>query len=199
MQPARLKLEKMKKGKVLVLGALIALGLSSCIKEGETFDPMAQYEIEKPIIKEYVNNHYPNATEDENSGIWYEILEEGEPGSYEYKVVNNQIEAPTVTVKYTGKLLDGTQFDENQDEDGAEMPLSRVIQAWQIAFLPQEIDGAEVNGLTVDGLQVGAKIRIITPSIWAYRNQAQAKIPANSPLEFEIEVLNIEAPKNSGF
>ena len=62
MQPARLKLEKMKKGKVLVLGALIALGLSSCIKEGETFDPMAQYEIEKPIIKEYVNNHYPNAT-----------------------------------------------------------------------------------------------------------------------------------------
>lgn len=188
----------MKKINVLVLGALIAMGLSSCIKGGDPYDPTAQYEIEKPLIEEYVMLNFPGATFHEATGIWYQILQPGTPGSYEYKFTNEQIEVPVVTVKYKGKLLNGVQFDENQTDAGLKISLGRVIQAWQIAFLPREIDGEDVAGLTYEGLQKGAKIRIVTPSLWGYRNQKHQDIPPNSPLEFEIEVLDITPPSGTG-
>lgn len=183
---------------VLVLGLVLTLGLSGCIKDGDTFDPVAQYEIEKPIIQDYVESKYPAATLDANSGIWFQIIDPGQPGSYEYKFVNNQIENPTIKVKYSGWLLNGTKFDENQTEAGWTRTLGGTISAWQIAFLPKTINGEEVNGLTSQGLQKGAKIRIVTPSRWGYGNQTNGSIPANSPLDFEIEVLDIVPPSGSG-
>jgi len=189
-----LNTNNMKKITVLALGFMVAVGLSGCIKDRETFDPQAQYQIEKPIIEEYATTELSNPQFHEETGIWYQILNPGESGSYEYKIVNNQIEAPTITVKYSGWLLNGTKFDENQTDAGFKRSLGGVITAWQIAFLPQEIDGEDIGGLTVEGLQVGSKIRIVTPSYLAYGNQSSGNIPANSPLDFEIEVLDIVAP-----
>lgn len=175
----------------MLLGLVIAMGVSSCMKEREVFDWRAQYELEKPIIEEYAKRVLTNPTFDENWGVWFEILEPGEAGSYVYKAT----EAPSVTVKYTGKLLNGTVFDTRQEDDGVKFSLGgSIIDAWPIAFFPKKIGDQEVNGLTANGLQKGTKIRFVTPSYLAYRERASDKIPANSPLDFEIEVLDITAP-----
>lgn len=194
------RMRKMRKFNLLIL-AIITATLASCMKDTEVFDHEAQFEIEKPIIQEYVEKNIPNAIKHELSGIWYEVLEEGEPESYEYRVANaaGQLEAPLVRVRYKGVLLDGTLFDEVTTEEGIQMSLSGVIAAWQYAFFPREIvdtDGAivEVGGLTIPGLKKGSKIRFVTPSLWAYREYGQGKVPANAPLDFTVEVLDIKAP-----
>ena len=70
--------------------------------------------------------------------------------------------------------------------------LTQYIPAWQIAFFPKKIGDLNLGGLTVKGLSKGTKIRIITPSYWAYQNMSNSKIPANSSLDFTIEVVDIK-------
>lgn len=194
----------------LLLIVFIAVGsFSSCMKESEPYDAQFQFGVEKDLIEAYLAEELPNAMfhEDESGfGIWYELTSPGTPGDYEYKIIENtgsqpgtSIEAPVIQVKYTGKLLDGRQFDASKGEDGATFSLAGVIPAWQVAFLPRMIGSEEVSGITSTGLHPGAKIRFITPSIYAYGPQQNGSIPANSPLEFTIEVLDVRAPStNSG-
>lgn len=206
----------MKKINILVL-ALVAVGLSSCIKDRETYDPNAQYELEKPAIEAYAKAHLMAPQFHEETGIWFEVITPGDLSSYQYKVIadpynpsQSTIEPPVINVNYIGKLVEGnTVFD--SDDDGFEISLANVVSAWQFAFLPKEIrydqDGdlleepvkfSGIGGLTTSGLGVGSVIRIVTPSLLAYRNQGQGKVPANAPLYFEIEVLEITPPSGSG-
>lgn len=188
----------MKKLGLLLIVFMIVGGFSSCMKDGDSFDPTLQYEIEKELIEEYVMQHLPNATFNEHWGVWYELVSIGNREEYEYKVVDNRLEYPTVNVKYTGKLLNGTVFDEQNDDDGIEFYLGgNIIQAWPLAFFPQKIDDNEVGGLTPSGLYPGAVIRFVTPSYLAYANHQQGNIPPNSPLDFTIEVLDVSAPTSS--
>lgn len=183
----------------LSLFAIILLTVtSSCIKEPEMYDPIAQYEIEKPIIREYVETHYPEATLHNESGIWYILHSEGDDNSYTYRFLNaaGVIEAPAIRANYKGKLLDGTVFDEHESNAGLEFHLDRMIEAWQRAFIPAVIGDTKTIGLTAKGLKKGSKITIITPSIWAYRNYKIDKIPVNSPLVFDIEVIAIASSLN---
>lgn len=175
----------MKRISLLVLGLVMTFGMSSCIKEEEPFDFEAQFEREKPIIAAYVAEHIPNAILDEEWGIWYEVIEEGS-GDYVY----TSTQAPLVTVRYKGQLLSGTVFDEQAGANGISFVLSQVLVAWQAAFLPSSL-----NGLTEEGLQAGSKIRFVTPSYYAYANSPRTAIPANSPLDFTIEVINVTAPQ----
>jgi len=174
----------------------------SCAKE-EMFDPIAQFDKEKPLIKSYANANYPNMEySSDTTGIWFELVNPGVADSYEYKLVDTinylgqntkALRMPTITVKYTGKLIsDNTIFDSNQTETGFSNKLSGLIAAWQIAFVPQSIGTSSFGGLTNKGLQKGSIIRIVTPSYYAYGNSNNGKIPANSPLFFEIEVLDIK-------
>jgi len=199
----------MKKGNVLVLGALIAVGLSSCIKDGERYDPNAQYEIEKPLIETYAMEYLDNPDYKDFQGkrIWFEIVEPGESGSYKYKVDENSgnplfIPAEAIA-SYEGRLVKtNTEFEAKENQKFI-IALNSIIPAWQIAFLPNELrynedgdlleESFEFGGLTEEGLQPGSIIRIVTPSYWAYQNQPQGSaIPANSPLYFEITVSEIK-------
>lgn len=191
----------MKKVNLLVLGLVLSMGLSSCLKDN-SFDFGAQLELEKPLIKAYAEEHFDNPQESQEYNIWYEVLEQGDPGSYEYKLVKDPndpnreyIEAPEVTVKYILRLLDNTVVE---TKDDAKFFLDGTIRAWQYAFLPKEIDGRriEIPGLTETGLKAGSKIRIVTPSIWAYGNGGNENIPPNSPLVYDIEVLEISSPSD---
>ncbi|UIR56235.1 FKBP-type peptidyl-prolyl cis-trans isomerase [Sphingobacterium sp. SRCM116780] len=184
------------------LFALVAVlfTLASCSKnDTDYFDANKQFELDAQAIKTYVNAKFPLSVLDTNSGIWFQTIAEGD-GLYQYTtkdtVVNGQsqkiVVAPKITVRYTGKLLDGTVFDENNSATGISGILSQFIPAWHIAFLPKKIGDKVANGLTVKGLTKGSKIHIVTPSYWAYGNFAQAKIPANSPLDFTIEVVDIK-------
>lgn len=194
----------MKKLHLSLLTLLSALFiLASCNKdEGLVYDPEAQFQAEKPIIENYVKSNYPAMQySSDTTGLWFEIIEPGIAGSYEYKLVdtiigNSQgkiVRPPLITVRYTGKLLtSNTPFDSNTTEAGFTSNLSQLIAAWQIAFQPKSIGAISIGGLTPKGLQKGSKIRFVTPSYYAYGSRAQGSIPANSPLYFEIEVLDIK-------
>ena len=194
------KSDNMKKLNVLILGLIVTMGFSSCMKE-DSYDESKQYAIEKPQLEQYANEHFENPEINETTGIWFEVLEEGDPNSYEYTIIQNAdnpnnpyVEAPKVRVKYKLSLLDGSVVEE--ETTGVEMSIGGTIYAWQYAFLPQEIDGREITGLTETGLKTGSKIRFVTPSRWAYRNSTQPGIAPNTPLVFEIEVLDIQSPED---
>lgn len=160
-------------------------------------------EDQAPALAAYAAENLPGATLIDSLGIWYTVLEAGEENSYTYSFGSNgYLIAPTVTVKYTGRLLNGTVFQETEEDKPATLNVSETINAWQRAFFPKtiKINGTEYNigGITNNGLQKGAKIRFVTSSPWAYDatqrkdQQGQVTIPANSPLDFTIEVVDIK-------
>ena len=132
-------------------------------------------------------------------GLWYDI--ETEPSeeddkAYEYKLNSAGVTFPRVKLKYTAKLLDGTVV-ESDEGDYDLSQTSRIINtAWKISFIPYSIklngDPMIIGGLTKNGLKKGSIIRVISPSPWAYGATKTDKIPANSPLVYEFEVLSIQ-------
>ena len=84
----------------------------------------------------------------------------------------------TISVRYTGKLLNGTVFDSNADgikpEFSFQLGAGRVIKGWDTGLL---------------GVNVGDVVLLSIPADQAYGANATGSIPANSPLNFQVEVL----------
>lgn len=96
------------------------------------------------------------------SGVLYQIISPGastKPSLCE-----------TISMTYTGLLLNGTQFDKGT----ISYSLSQLIMGWQIA---------------IPLIGKGGHIKILIPSSLAYGPSAVGSIPANSPLYFDV-VLN---------
>ncbi len=182
---------------MLVAVLAVSLSLTSCMKDVDVYDLQGRLELEKQMIEEYVEENMPNALFSEETGIWYELIAEGEPNSYEYKTigVGGNLEAPIISVKYRVELLNGVLIEENVK--GMQSSLANMIPAWQIMFLPKVVNGMNTTGLTEHGMQKGSHVRFVTPSPWAYRDAENGNIPPNSPLYFEIEVLDINPPSGN--
>lgn len=87
----------------------------------------------------------------------------------------------TVSVQYTGTLLNGTKFDSSYDRG---QPFSFVLGAGQV------IQGWDQG---VVGMKVGGKRKLTIPPSLAYGDRTVSPlIPANSTLVFEIELLGIK-------
>jgi FKBP-type peptidyl-prolyl cis-trans isomerase FkpA len=88
----------------------------------------------------------------------------------------------TVSVFYKGYLLgNNAVFDETKNEP-ISFPLNRLIKGWQIA-LPKT--------------KVGGKIKVVIPAGLAYSIRTRAaKIPPNSILVFEVEVVDAKEKLN---
>jgi len=131
-------------------------------------DSLEQLEIDKKFIVA-ANTE----VKDVHDGVYYTTLKEGNGRQVS---VND-----TVTAYYKGYLLkDGSVFDQTKDKP-AIFPLKRLIMGWQIG---------------VPLCKVGGKIKIIIPSNLAYSIRTRAaKIPPNSVLVFEIEVVDAKAPQ----
>ena len=85
----------------------------------------------------------------------------------------------TVKVHYKGTLTDGTTFDSSYDRgEPIEFQLSQLIPAW-IEAIPM--------------LKKGGKMEIVVPPQLGYGDRPAGKIPANSTLIFEIELLDFKA------
>jgi FKBP-type peptidyl-prolyl cis-trans isomerase FkpA len=153
----------MKKAFLFLL--MIVSGLGACKKE-ESFDPDKQLEIDENIIKDFAAKNSLTLQRDQY-GLYYAISEPGS-GNVTYTA------ATTVKAKYIGRLLNGQVFDKN--ETGAIFNLGRVIPGWQIG---------------IPKIQKGGKIRLLIPSGLAYRQVAQGPIPANSVLDFDVELLDV--------
>lgn len=90
----------------------------------------------------------------------------------------------TVTVNYTGWLLDGTKFDSSYDHN---QPYTFQLGAGQV------IPGWDQG---VVGMQVGGKRELIIPSDLAYGSQGSPPaIPPDAPLKFEVVMVKIQPAK----
>ncbi len=87
----------------------------------------------------------------------------------------------TAVVHYTGWLLDGTKFDSSKDRGQPfSFPLGRgrVIKGWD-------------EGVAT--MKVGGKRKLIIPPALGYGPAGRPpKIPGNSTLVFEVELLNVK-------
>lgn len=151
--------------KVLFLALVLIASLTSC-KKSEPYDPAKQLQIDEVIIKDFLKTNNLNALRD-TSGLYY-IISKGGSGNVKYTA------STQVRVKYTLRLLDGTVIP--QTTEPIKFTLGEVISGWQIG---------------IQKIQPGGKIRLIVPSVYAYRQQSQGGIPANAVLDFDIELLEI--------
>ena len=81
----------------------------------------------------------------------------------------------TVTVHYTGTLIDGTKFDSSRDRGEAfTTKLTDVIPCWTKAL---------------QHMKPGSRAKVVCPPDTAYGNRPVGQIPANSVLVFDVEML----------
>ncbi|QIM62002.1 peptidylprolyl isomerase [Pasteurellaceae bacterium Orientalotternb1] len=107
------------------------------------------------------------------SGLLYKIEKAGEGDSPKAE--------DTVKVHYKGTLTDGTVFDSSYDrKEPIEFQLNQLIPGW-IEAIPM--------------LKKGGKMEIVLPPQLGYGDRPAGKIPANSTLVFEIELLDFKATK----
>ena len=104
------------------------------------------------------------------SGLQYKVLKSG-TGEMPKKT-------DTVTVHYTGTLIDGTVFDSSvQRGQPATFPVEGVIPGWTEAL---------------QMMKVGDKWQLFLPAKLAYGEQSPSpKIGPNSTLIFEVELLGV--------
>ncbi|MDN5284483.1 MAG: hypothetical protein JWR38_757 [Mucilaginibacter sp.] len=161
--------------KYFLLLSLFAVTLTSCLKNNSdvqptdstvVVDPVKQAAADSVLISAYLTaNPTIKAKKDTASGLYYQILT---PGTGTNPTVNS-----TVTVSYTGSLLNGTQFGSGT---GFTTLLSGLIPAWQIG---------------VPLIKTGGSILLIAPSRLGYGNTSPAaSIPANSVLVFTINLTS---------
>lgn len=85
--------------------------------------------------------------------------------------------ASKVRVHYKGTLLDGTEFDSSyKRNEPAEFQVNQVIKGWTEAL---------------QLMPVGAKYKLFIPPALGYGAQGNQRIPGNSLLLFEVELLEI--------
>ncbi|WOE75996.1 FKBP-type peptidyl-prolyl cis-trans isomerase [Alterisphingorhabdus coralli] len=90
-------------------------------------------------------------------------------------------------VSYVGQLLDGTVFDANEQ---AAFSLAGPNDPPTPPMFPTIIPGLREAMLT---MEKGGRYRVIIPSDQAYGDQPKGDIPANSDLQFEIELRDFRS------
>lgn len=131
----------------------------------------------------FLEENLKNGVDTTASGLQYTIIEEGA----EYKVQPND----TVWVFYSGKTIDGKEFDGNMgNEEPTKFIANRVIKGW-------------TEGLGLLG--EGGKATFYIPSDLAYGERGNRNIEPNSVLIFEVEVHKVgkfvpeeETPEKKG-
>jgi FKBP-type peptidyl-prolyl cis-trans isomerase len=103
------------------------------------------------------------------SGLQYKVLKEGSGASPNPN--------SSVTVYYTGTLLDGTVFDGTKPGSPATFNLGGLIQGWK-------------EGLLL--MKEGAKFKFFIPSSLAYGERgSQGAIGPNATILFEVELVKV--------
>jgi FKBP-type peptidyl-prolyl cis-trans isomerase len=143
---------------------LIALSFGACKTYSE--DDKASFD---KTIERYVAKKKDWDMTKSTSGLYYQIVEEGtgdEPVIF----------GSEVTVAYKGQLLNGKVFDQKTVKGPLKSKLKGLIAAFQEGLL---------------GQKAGAKVRMVVPPHLGYADNELEKIPANSVLVFEIELLEV--------
>jgi len=102
-----------------------------------------------------------------DSGLYYYFVNKGQGQKIKY--------TDSVTVQFKGTLLDSTIFE--IEKVPVTFAVNEVIIAWKEVLLMSERN---------------AKIKIIVPPQLGYGNHKLDKIPQNSILLYEIEIIDIK-------
>lgn len=89
------------------------------------------------------------------------------------------VKGALITTQYTGWLEDGTEFDSSYSRGKpfqCVIGTGRVIKGWDQGLM---------------GMQVGGKRKLLVPAHLGYGERTMGKIPPNSNLVFEIELLEV--------
>lgn len=116
-------------------------------------------------------NRQKEEVQETDSGLQYQVLEEGSGASPE--------SSDEVRVDYEGTLIDGTVFDSSYDRgESITFPLDQVIPGW-------------TEGLQL--MQEGAKYKFFIPGELAYGQNPppQSQIGPNETLIFEVELHEV--------
>ncbi|RZK58136.1 MAG: hypothetical protein EOO87_01040 [Pedobacter sp.] len=135
--------------------------------ELSTFTQAKQWELDDKYITDFLTSKSLTATK--LPSRVYRIV--SQVGSGETVDIGS-----TITVKYAGRLLNGTVFDQSVGEATLVSPISSLIKGWEAGLL---------------GMQKGAKVRLFIPSDLGYGLSAQTSIPASSSLDFDIELVDV--------
>jgi len=99
------------------------------------------------------------------SGVLYQIITAGNS--------NKPRLTSTITVTYTGKLMNDKTFDSGT----ITYPLNNLIPGWQVA-LPL--------------IGEGGQIKILIPSALGYGSRGSGEIPGNAPLYFDVSLSKVK-------
>ncbi|MFN5362746.1 MAG: FKBP-type peptidyl-prolyl cis-trans isomerase [Bacteroidota bacterium] len=153
--------------KKLVLFSLIALTSYGCLKNEPSGCQPVPVQSEKAPMVAFCTARNISYTE-HSSGLLYQIMD---PGQGTLAPAASSI----VTVQYVGKLMNGTTFDSSSTPFTS--GLSQLIDGWKI-------------GLPL--IKKGGKIKLVIPSALGYSCTGSPPIiPANSPLYFEISLVDL--------
>jgi FKBP-type peptidyl-prolyl cis-trans isomerase FklB len=124
-------------------------------------------------------NGHENGVKTTASGLQYKVLAPGDAKAPPITATDQ------VTVNYSGKLIDGTEFDSSYARGvPATFGVNGVIKGWQEALVL---------------MKPGAKWELYVPPDLAYGASPRPGIPANSLLIFDVEILSAkpagDAPK----
>ncbi len=147
--------------KVIIFISLVSLIFVSCNKDEKE---------EQELLNAYLSEH--NITQEPTkSGLYYIETQSG---------TGNQAKSgDIVTVHYTGKLIDGSQFDSSVGKDPFSFQLGKgeVIAGWD-------------EGIAL--MKTGGKATLIIPSELGYGSQGAGTIPRYSTLIFDVELVDIQ-------
>lgn len=151
----------------VILSSIVALALFStgCLKDNEC--SAKTVESEDAAMQSFASANSITATK-HSTGMYYQIVN---PGSGPTPTLTS-----TLSVKYTGKLTNGTVFDQ-QTASPVSLTLNQVIPGWKV-------------GLPL--IQKGGVIKLIIPSAMGYGCATVGPIPPNSILYFEIELIDVQ-------
>jgi len=105
------------------------------------------------------------------SGLYYRDMTVGTGTT----VANGQ----QLSMRYTGWLADGTQFDSNVNGSpyGFRLGVGAVIEGWDLGII---------------GMKVGGRRQLIIPSALGYGPGGRGQIPPNAILVFIVDVLSAQ-------
>ena len=147
---------------------LILLAVYGCSKKDQGCMPVTPA-AEEPQMKAYATANGIIADK-HSSGMYYQVIDSGMGATPN---INSK-----VYITYTGKLLNGSQFDQATDASTTGWTLGTLIEGWQI-------------GLPL--IKKGGRIKLIIPSSLAYGcNGAGGAIPSNAVLFFDITLTDVK-------
>lgn len=149
---------------ILILVGATALFTAACKKDEKSDDE---------IIQKYLSDNGITNAQKQSSGLYY-VPGTTNPSGTQARATT------TVSVLYTGYLMDGTVFDATSRRNN--MPFDFVLGRGQVI-------GGWDEGIAL--MRKGEKGTLLIPSSLGYGSRGQGSIPANSVLRFEVELVNV--------